>query len=160
MDNCVFNCVRGDQSNLAGLEGWVCGLSIMVDIAQDFWRLWNFPNWVRTIDGKHVKIKAPRRAGSDFLIKEVSTLLFWWLCVTHNIGSPWLTLGPKAKRATITTIKTLHVFVGDAAFSLLVNLTRPYSGMLISVINKHIYGNIKLLPKLLFWVHFFKSKMI
>jgi hypothetical protein len=35
-------------------------------IVNDFWDLWNFPNFIGAIDGKHVKFQAPTNSGPKF----------------------------------------------------------------------------------------------
>lgn len=42
-------------------------LAQMVDIGQDFWKLWNLHNSLGALDRKHVKSNAPPGDGSYFL---------------------------------------------------------------------------------------------
>lgn len=124
-------------------------------IANDFKLLWNFPNCVGEVDGKHITIQAPSNSGSLYFNykKTFSIVLMALVDASYNfiavdVGSYGKNsdgdifansnLGNKLQQGTLgipgnsplpgTSIETPHVIVGNEAFPLKTYLMRPYPG--------------------------------
>nr|XP_039255049.1 protein ANTAGONIST OF LIKE HETEROCHROMATIN PROTEIN 1-like [Styela clava] len=126
-------------------------------IANDFKQLglWQFPNCVGSIDGKHVVIQAPANNGSSFfnykktfslVLLAVSDAKYRFIYVdvgtygrqsdgnvfaSSSFGKKLLDGSLDLSKSTILEgmMKPLpHVFLGDEAFPLKTNLMRPFPG--------------------------------
>lgn len=124
-----------------------------VKIANNYLSKWNFPNCIGAIDGKHIRIRCPKKSGSAFFnYKEFySTVMLGivdadYKFVAIDIGSygregdagiylkskigKQIQLNkfnippPKSLPGTNTVVP--HVIVGDEAFALHENLMKPY----------------------------------
>jgi hypothetical protein len=56
-------------------------------ITEDFWNIWNFPNGIAAVDGKHVNIEALANSGSVYFNykKTFSVILRWWMLITTSL---------------------------------------------------------------------------
>uniref|UniRef100_A0A6P7FDT2 Nuclease HARBI1 n=1 Tax=Diabrotica virgifera virgifera TaxID=50390 RepID=A0A6P7FDT2_DIAVI len=123
------------------------------EIANEFWNLWNFPNCLGALDGKHVEIVAPANSGSNFFnYKRTFSVVLLGLVDAHykfiavDIGSygknsdggifASSNLGKALEQGILhipeetmfpgTDIMSPYVIIGDSAFPLKTNLMRPY----------------------------------
>ncbi|XP_020299121.1 protein ALP1-like [Pseudomyrmex gracilis] len=55
----IWNCLKDTVFLTDNEESWL-------SVANDFEELWNFPNCIGAIDGKHVNIQAPANSGSTY----------------------------------------------------------------------------------------------
>ena len=135
-------------------------------IANEFERLWNFPNCCGAIDGKHIRIQAPPGSGSLYynykkwhsivLLAVVSAdYCFTLVDIGDNgrhsdggvfqsseIGVGMLnnSLGfPDSRPLTGSSTVAPFLFVGDEAFPLMKNMMRPYPGKFLPE-NQQIYN--------------------
>ena len=124
-------------------------------VAQDFARIWQFPNCVGAIDGKHVVMQAPPKSGSQFFnYKKTHSIVLMAVADAHynflmvDVGgygrSSDAGIFSKSTFGRRLLGDELHlpsdqplyanqeampfVFVADEAFPLRRNLMRPYSG--------------------------------
>lgn len=121
----------------------------MLEAAQDFWRLWNFPHCVGAIGGRLVKVRAPGGAGSDhsnhggghtFVLMAVCDARYPFTMVdVGGLGEEsdgglfdHSHLGSALREAHLpgTNTSAPYVFVGGAVFPLQENLMPPHAGML------------------------------
>lgn len=124
-------------------------------IASEFWLLWNFPNCLGAIDGKHVVIECPPNSGSQFFnYKKTFSIVLLALVNAHyqfiavDIGAygknsdggifAHSQLGknlengrcniPNETNLPNTDTPAPYVIVGDEAFPLKTYLLRPFPG--------------------------------
>lgn len=123
-------------------------------IAKDFWEKWQFPNCIGSLDGKHVRIKKPKKSGSMYYIYKGCFSIVLLALTDANYKFIMVDIGAYGKdndagvfdactlRQAIehqklqipepdflpnTLIKAPFVFVGDAAFPLKTYLLKPYA---------------------------------
>ncbi|KAM0734073.1 Protein ALP1-like [Formica fusca] len=122
-----------------------------LQIANEFNSLWNFPNCIGAIDGKHIRIKAPPKSGSasynykgsfSFMLMAIcdARYRFTWLDIgSLNDASIWSNteMSTTLENNTVslppelylqyTNVAVPFALVGDEGFPLKKYLMRPYA---------------------------------
>ncbi|XP_039511834.1 protein ALP1-like [Pimephales promelas] len=144
----IWDALQGEFMAFPSLSQWQ-------DIAEDFWRQWQFPLCVGAIDGKHVRIRAPPRSGSDFYNYKGFFSIILMAAADANYRFIYIDVGAFGRESDGgvlgrsafgsrlaegklnlpadgvlpgTTTPSPFFFLGDEAFPLQENLMRPYPG--------------------------------
>lgn len=125
-----------------------------LQISNDYKHLWNFPNCIGALDGKHVRIKRPKHSGTMYYnYKQFYSIVLQAVCNAHyvftiiDVGG----FGKQSDGGTFqnsemykslknqklqipadsflpqTNIKSPFVFIADEAYPLMTHLIKPYS---------------------------------
>lgn len=147
------------------------------EVAAQYWNLWNFPNCIGAIDGKHIRIKCPANSGSMFYnYKHFFSIVLQGIAdanckfITIEVGG----YGKQSDGGTFSSSEIYkllknkelqappntnlpntnkivpYVFLGDEAYPLLECLLRPYSRK--DCTEEHEYFNGRLSrARMCFW---------
>ncbi|KAE9543510.1 hypothetical protein AGLY_002310 [Aphis glycines] len=124
-------------------------------ISNDFWNVWNFPNCLGALDGKHVIIQAPANsvvllalvdANYNFIAVDVGAYgknSDGGILAHSNLGKS-LENGslniPSDAILPNTNNSAPYVILGDEAFPLKTYLMRPYPGKQLDDLSRRIYN--------------------
>lgn len=124
-------------------------------IADDFYNLWNFPNCIGALDGKHIRVRCPKKSGSMFYnYKKYFSIVLQAVAdanckfITINVGGygkqsdggTFQASGlyralvenkleiPEPTALPHTNVVAPFVFIADEAYPLTTHLLKPYSG--------------------------------
>ncbi|XP_025161387.1 protein ALP1-like [Harpegnathos saltator] len=130
-----------------------CTEDMWIQKVKEFQDMWDFPNCIGAVDGKHVGLKAPPHSGSTFYnYKNMHSIVLMALADANcrftvvHIGAEgrrsdsgiflqselWYQLKhnnlnlPKAKSISEKGPKLPYVVIGDEAFALMSYMMRPY----------------------------------
>lgn len=122
--------------------------------SEEFYELWQFPNCIGSIDGKHVTIVCPRNSGSNYFcyLKKFSLVLlaivgpqYNFLCIDvggygknsdggifeNSVMGRKICNGtmaiPQGKPLPGYNVHTSHVLIGDEAFALKTFMMKPFN---------------------------------
>lgn len=136
-------------------------------VAQEFYENWNFPNCVGSIDGKHIRIKCPKKSGSMFFnYKQFFSIVLMAVAdanykfIMIDVGSYGkdsdggiLSNSNILKRLENKTLKLPYpkklpnsnligpyTFIADEAFPLRTYMMRPYPRRLLNDENKSYFN--------------------
>jgi len=91
-------------------------------IVDDFWDLWNFPNCIGAIDGKHVKVQAPPNSDSKFFhykqfFFSVVLLALVDARYTFTVVRRYRVVWKKQRWRDFCTFKTCEIFITSSRHS-------------------------------------------
>nr|CAI5829768.1 unnamed protein product [Callosobruchus analis] len=132
----IWQCFCSTHMSLPTIEEWK-------NIALDFYNKWNFPNCIGCIDGKHIRIKCPKKTGSTFFnYKSYFSIVLQGIADANNkfiaveVGaydrqSDGRTFSDsniyQRLEAKTLNIPAPYVLLGDDACPLKTYLLKPYS---------------------------------
>lgn len=122
-------------------------------IEKEFYQLWNYPNYIGSIDGKHIRVRCPKNFGSMFFNYKLYYSIVLMAIADPNYKFIMVDVGgygkdsdggilcalniyqcleneslkiPNEKKFPNSNVKVPHVCIGDEAFPLRSYLMRPF----------------------------------